>query len=1272
MNEPLLSRRWLLLLGMGFSLAWLALSIWAIDSQFGWSGFAYALPHEIGAVLAGVFAPLAFLWLLLGFLARGRDIAAHTALLRTELAALTVAPGAPNAAVEAASVTLRRDAEAVRVASAEAMSLLGGFGDTIAARGAELRAATEDARTTLLHLQTTLGGEIEAGRAIADRLEASRAGWQTALDRQGDLMKEAMAATVGALATERGRWVEGLAAERDRLHDATDGLIERFAADRAGLQSFLDGETQRLQTSLQEAADGTGEAMKAQAAALQSAVERTLVQGRGMIEELGAGERRFAEFAETAAARFERRLGTLTEELSLASEAAGQRGDRLLADLARHVEAMSASTDEASERLGRRLDTASEALAAALAALGDAMQARIGEARRETEAMVRSVGEAEDQRRLFERSLAEGEQRIEAANQAALSAANAAGDRLTALAAGSAEALERPFRDNLANFQQLSKEAAAGAEGVAEQLRRQSDALARTVAEVQAKTAGLGGALEGQMTEIVNAGRRFLADGAALGERLRSELTASFAALRKSGEATVGELDAALKLRTEELARQLAAAGREAAATATEQGVKIEAALKREAALVAQSAAEAQTLTERLAQTLRTEIEGMTSAGRRLMADGTAIGAGLARELEGFVGRLEKEGDRALAEIERGAAARGEALGQRLLEIGETIANDAEERGRGIEALLQRRAEAVQRVGIEAQSVSSGLGAGLQQQLELILGASRTLIAESEATSERLKAEFDRLTQRMTGSGDAALGAFDAATRERGEALHRHFQTLAETMADRAKQLGDRLQTATAGLDTGWRETAAEAERLKSGLGEELAKLRGLGTETATGLGGAVAAVEQRLTALAGESGGLVRRIETLLAEGARQTTALAAAAHAGETQIQAAGQLFAEQAARIAASASGAASVERQMQDGLARLDRKLVETASAGETRVVELERRVAALKGEFALAAEAAERQASTLAAEFRAEAEGLVEVASKAAFQTAAVRGAVKDQLAELGGLAQQITQLMTTARETLAQQAAGFAEVAAGTRTDSAAMREELAQQATALAGAADRVAERLAEIGAAVDGRAERLVEAADYASRRSGEVAAGFAEPTRLLRDTVDRVAGQVDGLAGLFAQQSTALVKASSLAEEQTVALRKTHESLAGDLFLKSATVMMEELNGIALDMQSLLDSDVPEDIWRDYHKGDRSIFARHLFRTRDSYMIPAIEQRYQEDDRFRALVSRYMDRFETLLGRAQEIDPENILNAAFITADVGKLYLVLSRSLARQTAS
>ncbi|MBL8711106.1 MAG: hypothetical protein JNL25_18065, partial [Rhodospirillaceae bacterium] len=106
------------------------------------------------------------------------------------------------------------------------------------------------------------------------------------------------------------------------------------------------------------------------------------------------------------------------------------------------------------------------------------------------------------------------------------------------------------------------------------------------------------------------------------------------------------------------------------------------------------------------------------------------------------------------------------------------------------------------------------------------------------------------------------------------------------------------------------------------------------------------------------------------------------------------------------------------------------------------------------------------------------------------------------------------------------------------------------------------------------------------------------------------------------------------------------------------------------LALDIHSLLDNEIPDEVWKRYRDGDRSVFARRLFRGKDSYIIPAIEQRYSRDQRFHDLVDRYLRKFEDLLTQSAKADPEAVLNAAIITADVGKLYLVMSKSLGRNT--
>jgi hypothetical protein len=112
-----------------------------------------------------------------------------------------------------------------------------------------------------------------------------------------------------------------------------------------------------------------------------------------------------------------------------------------------------------------------------------------------------------------------------------------------------------------------------------------------------------------------------------------------------------------------------------------------------------------------------------------------------------------------------------------------------------------------------------------------------------------------------------------------------------------------------------------------------------------------------------------------------------------------------------------------------------------------------------------------------------------------------------------------------------------------------------------------------------------------------------------------------------------------------------------------------MMEDLNATALDIDRLLEDDVPDDLLKRYQKGDRSVFARRLLRQRDRFTRSEIERLYAQDDKFRDQASRYMSQFESLLNQANESDPEQVLSAAFLTADVGKLYLLLARSLGRQ---
>ena len=63
------SRRWM---GIGISVIYISLSV--VFAVARWDDFKTLTPNELGDFLAGVFAPLAFLWLVLGFFQQGDEL----------------------------------------------------------------------------------------------------------------------------------------------------------------------------------------------------------------------------------------------------------------------------------------------------------------------------------------------------------------------------------------------------------------------------------------------------------------------------------------------------------------------------------------------------------------------------------------------------------------------------------------------------------------------------------------------------------------------------------------------------------------------------------------------------------------------------------------------------------------------------------------------------------------------------------------------------------------------------------------------------------------------------------------------------------------------------------------------------------------------------------------------------------------------------------------------------------------------------------------------
>ena len=73
---------WRVWLGLGLTFVWLALGYGYVELGVGWDQFRHLSADQVGNFLQGAFAPLAFLWLVIGYFLQQRELAQNTEVLR--------------------------------------------------------------------------------------------------------------------------------------------------------------------------------------------------------------------------------------------------------------------------------------------------------------------------------------------------------------------------------------------------------------------------------------------------------------------------------------------------------------------------------------------------------------------------------------------------------------------------------------------------------------------------------------------------------------------------------------------------------------------------------------------------------------------------------------------------------------------------------------------------------------------------------------------------------------------------------------------------------------------------------------------------------------------------------------------------------------------------------------------------------------------------------------------------------------------------------------
>lgn len=740
------------------------------------------------------------------------------------------------------------------------------------------------------------------------------------------------------------------------------------------------------------------------------------------------------------------------------------------------------------------------------------------------------------------------------------------------------------------------------------------------------------------------------------------------------------------------------------------------------------AAGQAETSISDVRSGLDTVLAEISEGTTRMVSEVRSLGSMALRTSDTLKGSTDAVSARNQALLDSFSAAIGALAddGHRIGDLIQSLRDSVGAADTAISPSLDRMATRVQDASelarMMAESLEAGSGAMLVEA-EQLRDRLAALTQDLDVRVKGLDTAADAVTTRVIGAAGeielraeslGALGArIGSETLAQAEALATHISTLATRVDEsesRMSQSGQRIEDAS-GRSTAAARAATTAigeavSAIDAGLGRtgdmELAagRLASVAEDSRNRIGAAADESLAQSRALAQESAQLTDQtrslVEAAAGGAARLATALANARQETQRFTDAESRARAE-AAEVVDALGARVSMVQQMSVDLkatgtdidALLAARIDALSKAGDSA----RQTAGAVSGDLTDHQRQLEQMTAT-ARDHAAEMErGITEAIARLQADFVALEQGFATVFDRLQGSTEQAEKGLTSALGRLQDETTAVEQGASAAATrlqgEATALGRSLLDAGKKGEGAARVVADAVAQLQAALATTraeatdADAAVTASTAALERQRRVCEeAMSEAQKALGDAERILSAQVGAMAstskaatmqsGLAAKafevQVGQLQKASKGAAMAAVELRDRTADNRDKRFLQSAAFVAEGLNSLSLDLHRLLDRDATETEWRKFYRGDRGFFARRLVARSEAKQIAAL---YRDGDDFRRFVDLYLNEFESLMLNVERADQQGMLSAVFLSADVGKLYLLLCEALEREPA-
>ena len=213
---------------------------------------------------------------------------------------------------------------------------------------------------------------------------------------------------------------------------------------------------------------------------------------------------------------------------------------------------------------------------------------------------------------------------------------------------------------------------------------------------------------------------------------------------------------------------------------------------------------------------------------------------------------------------------------------------------------------------------------------------------------------------------------------------------------------------------------------------------------------------------------------------------------------------------------------------------------------------------------------------------------------------------------------------------------------------------------------AERIAGEIKSSGEEFLKQSDHMVASADETLSKVNSVMGTMRGSLDDFTNKSSEIVINTNNFNGVIQKQIELLDIGAKQASKELLDIEKRYREVKVENFLKNATNIIERLETLAIDINSIFNPEVQEKLWHKYYEGETDAFVRYLAKGMTRKQVVAVKEEFEKNAEFRRVVSSYISEFEELIAKARGCEKSEILLSVISGADIGKIYYILARAL------